>query len=148
MTVSVTQLSIDSNQLLARPANRPAFNWIVKLFFTRIQLNHGNVPPFARTKKKRHCIYVRNPNAIEPILELPFDFSQKLHRKIYQSLGTIMAARSPNGLFPRSALSFFSTPSGLGTHPEHHSAGDVVLVSSLDMSKPTKTATAHNLVDR
>ena len=30
----------------------------------------------------------------------------------------------------------------------HHSAGDVVCISSLDMCKPTKTATAHNLVDR
>ena len=30
----------------------------------------------------------------------------------------------------------------------HHSTSYVVCLSSLDMSKPTKTATAHNLVDR
>ena len=29
----------------------------------------------------------------------------------------------------------------------HHSAGDVGCISSLNMSKPTKTATAHNLFD-
>ena len=41
-----------------------------------------------------------------------------------------------------------SSSSGTWYCQLHHSAGDVVCISSLDLSKPTKTATAHNLVDR
>ena len=60
---------------------------------------------------------------------------------------------------PLSHLDGVSLPGLLGTSSSsgtrccrlHHSAGDVVslvCVSSLDMSEPTKTATAHNFVDR
>ena len=41
-----------------------------------------------------------------------------------------------------------SSSSGTWYCQLHHSAGDVVYISSLDMFKPVKTATAHNLVDR
>ena len=45
---------------------------------------------------------------------------------------------------------FFGTSLSSGTWycQVHHSAGDVVCISSLDMSKPTKTAAVHNIVDR
>ena len=57
---------------------------------------------------------------------------------------------------PLSHLDGVSLPGLLGTSSSsgtwccqpHHSSGDVVGLSSMDMSKPTKTATAHNFVDR